>query len=82
MMTIQSILAFVLVVIQLCVGILNLVKVIQSIIYGHRRELREQKQDVFDLEYHNEQIKRLDKYLKEETIWETIIFHMVSLLIL
>lgn len=61
MMTIQSILAFVLVVIQLCVGILNLVKVIQSIIYGHRRELREQKQDVFDLEYHNEQIKRLDK---------------------
>ena len=61
MMTIQSILAFALVVIQLCVGILNLVKVIQSIIYGHRRELREQKQDTRDLEYHNEQIKSLDK---------------------
>ena len=61
MMTIQSILAFALVVIQLCVGILNLVKVIQSIIYGHRRELREQKQDTHDLEYHNEQIKSLDK---------------------
>ena len=61
MMTIQSILAFALVVIQLCVGILNLVKVIQSIIYGRRRELREQKHAMCDLEYHNQQIKRLDK---------------------
>lgn len=61
MMTIQSILAFTLVVIQLCVGILNLVKVIQSIIYGRKRELREQKQAILDLEYHNEQIKRLYK---------------------
>ncbi len=60
-MTIQSILAFALVVIQLCVGILNLVKVIQSIIYGRRRELREQKQAIHDLEYHNKQINRLDK---------------------
>lgn len=61
MMTIQSILAFALVVIQLCVGILNLVKAIQSIIYGCRRELREQKQVICDLEYHSQQIKRLDK---------------------
>ena len=61
MMTIQLILAFALVVIQLCVGILNLVKAIQSIIYGRRRELREQKQAICDLEYHSQQIKRLDK---------------------
>lgn len=61
MMTIQSILAFALVVIQLCVEILNLVKVIQSIVYGRRRELREQKQAICDLEYHNQQTKRLDK---------------------
>lgn len=61
MMTIQSILAFALVVIQLCVGILNLVKAIQSIIYERRRELREQKQAICDLEYHSQQIKRLDK---------------------
>lgn len=60
-MTIQSILAFALVVIQLCVGILNLVKVIQSIIYGRRRELREQKQTIRDMQYHNKQINRLDK---------------------
>ncbi len=60
-MTIQSILAFALVVIQLCVGILNLVKVIQSIIYGRRRELREQKQTIHDMQYHNKQINRLDK---------------------
>ncbi len=60
-MTIQSILAFALVVIQLCVEILNLVKVIQSIIYGRRRELREQKQTIHDMQYHNKQINRLDK---------------------
>ena len=60
-MTIQSILAFALVVIQLCVEILNLVKVIQSIIYRRRRELGEQKQAIHDLEYHNKQINRLDK---------------------
>lgn len=60
-MTIQSILAFALVVIQLCVEILNLVKVIQSIIYGRRRELRKQKQTIHDMQYHNKQINRLDK---------------------
>ena len=61
MMTIQAILAFILVVIQLCVGILNLVNVIQSIIYGRKREAREQKQAARNLEYHTERIEHLDK---------------------
>lgn len=61
MMTVQTTLAFALMVIQLCVGILNIVNVIQSIIYRRKRELQKQKQDTRDLEYHNEQINRHDK---------------------
>lgn len=61
MMTTQSILALVLVVIQLCVGILNLINVIQSIVYGLRKEKREQKYASHDLEYHTKHIEKFDK---------------------
>ena len=43
MITAQSILTFVLVVIQLCVAVLNIVNSIQSIVYNHRKEIRELK---------------------------------------
>ena len=52
MITIQSILAFVLVVIQLCVGILNMINLIQSIAHNHRKEKREQRKESHELEYH------------------------------
>lgn len=52
MITIQSILAFVLVVIQLCVGILNMINLIQLIAHNHRKEKREQRKESHELECH------------------------------
>lgn len=52
MITIQSILAFVLVVIQLCVGILNMINLINSIAHNHRKEKREQRKESHEFEYH------------------------------
>ena len=54
MITVQSILAFVLVVIQLCVAILNIVNLIQSIVYNHRKEICELKYHIRNIQHHEE----------------------------
>ena len=61
MITLQSTLAFALVIIQLCVGILNMINLIQSIVHNHRKEKRTQRKESHELEYHTRNIQHHEK---------------------
>lgn len=50
--TIQEILLFTIIVIQLCTKTVILINKIQSILYAHKREQRKQKQATHDTKHH------------------------------
>lgn len=55
----QTVLTTALLVMWLCFSITFLVSAIQSFIFDHRREKREQEKEQRDLEYHEERMKNL-----------------------
>jgi uncharacterized membrane protein len=57
--TIQNVLITALLAAWLCISIVILVSVVQSVRNDHKREKREQAKDARDLEYHQERMKAL-----------------------
>jgi hypothetical protein len=57
--TIQNVLITALLTAWLCISVVFLISVVQSVRNDHKREKREQAKDARDLEYHQERMKAL-----------------------